>query len=69
MVQTPYITFINDEPSKGDVILTWYYGIGYKFFCANEKGYYDANFAQKKSSKNQANYRWGATVLLLTKAT
>ena len=27
MVQTPYITFINDEPSNGDVLLTWYYGI------------------------------------------
>ena len=49
MVQTLYITFINDEPSKGDVILTWYYGIGYKYFSENEKGYYDANFAQKKS--------------------
>ena len=69
MVQTLYITFINDEPSKGDVILTWYYGIGYKYYSANEKGYYDANLAQKKSSKNQANYRWGATVLLLPKAT
>ena len=49
MVQTLYITFINDEPSKGDVILTWYYEIGYKYYSANEKGYYDANFAQKKS--------------------
>ena len=45
MVQTLYITFINDEPSKGDVILTWYYGIGYKYFSENEKGYYDANLA------------------------
>ena len=24
MVQTPYITFVNDEPSKGDAVLTWY---------------------------------------------
>ena len=67
-VETPYITFINDEPSNGDVILTWYYGIGYKYYSANVNGYYDANLAQKKSSKNPANYRWGATVLLMPKA-
>ena len=30
MIQTPYITFVNDEPSKGDAVLTWYFGIGYK---------------------------------------
>ena len=69
VVQTPYITFINDEPSKGDATLTWYYGIGYKYYSTNSNGYYDATLAQKKSSKNQANYRWGATVLLLPKAT
>ena len=31
VVQTPYITFKNDDPSQGDAILTWYYGIGYKY--------------------------------------
>ena len=67
-VQTPYITFINDEPSKGDAILTWYYGIGYKYYSANDKGYYDANSAKSKSSKHPAKYRWGATVLLSNKA-
>lgn len=69
MVQTPYITFINDEPKNGDVLLTWYYGIGYKYYSANEKGYYDANSAKSKSSKHPAKYRWGATVLLTNKAT
>ena len=68
MVQTPYITFINDEPSNGDVLLTWYYGIGYKYYSANDKGYYDANLAKSKSSKKPAKYRWGATVLLTNKA-
>ena len=67
-VEVPYLTFVNDEPSKGDAILTWYYGIGYKYYSANDKGYYDANLAKQKSSKKQANYRWGATVLLLPKA-
>ena len=69
VVQTPYITFINDEPSKGDVVLTWYYGIGYKYYSVNEKGYYDATAAAAKNSKNPAQYRWGATVQLWPKAT
>ncbi|MBR6071178.1 MAG: hypothetical protein IKP78_11385 [Ruminococcus sp.] len=69
VVQTPYITFVNDEPSKGDAILTWYYGIGYKYYSANSKGYYDASLAASKSGKNVANYRWGATVQLWPKAT
>ncbi|MBQ6035164.1 MAG: hypothetical protein IJL33_06680, partial [Ruminococcus sp.] len=69
IVQTPYITFVNDEPQKGDAVLTWYYGIGYKYYSANSKGYYDANLANSKSGKNVSNYRWGATVQLWPKAT
>ena len=68
VIQTPYITFLNDEPSKGDVLLTWYYGIGYKYYSANSEGYYDENLANKKSSKNVANKRCGATVILFSKA-
>lgn len=68
VVQTPYITFINDEPSKGKAVLTWYYGIGYKYYSCNDQGYYDATLAKKKSSKHTANKRWGATVLLFSKA-
>jgi len=67
-VQTPYITFVNDEPSKGEALLTWYYGIGYKYYSANDKGVYDANAAKSKSAKNPAKQRWGATVLLSNKA-
>ena len=69
VVQTPYITFVNDEPQKGDAVLTWYYGIGYKYYSANSKGYYDASLAASRSGKNVANYRWGATVQLWPKAT
>ena len=69
IVQTPYVSFVNDEPSKGDVVLTWYYGIGYKYYSANSKGYYDGNLAASKSGKNVSNYRWGATVQLWPKAT
>lgn len=68
VVQTPYISFVNDEPSK-EVLLTWYYGIGYKYYSANAKGYYDAASAQQTSAKNPASYRWGATVQLWPKAT
>ena len=67
-VQTPFITFVNDEPSKGEVLLTWYYGIGYKYYSANDKGVYDANAAKSKSAKHPAKQRWGATVLLTNKA-
>jgi pectin methylesterase-like acyl-CoA thioesterase len=69
IVQTPYVSFVNDEPSKGDVVLTWYYGIGYKYYSANSKGYYDGNLAASKSGKNVSNYRWGATIQLWPKAT
>ena len=67
-VNTPYITFVNDEPGKGEAKLTWYYGIGYTYYSANSSGVYDSSAAAAKSSKNPANKRWGATVLLGTKA-
>jgi pectin methylesterase-like acyl-CoA thioesterase len=63
VVNTPYITFINDQPSKGTVTITWYYGIGYKYYSCNANGYYDANLAKRKSSKYIA-AKWGATVQL-----
>ena len=62
-INTPYITFVNDEPSKGTVTITWYYGIGYKYYSCNPNGYYDANYAKKKSSRYIA-AKWGATVQL-----
>ena len=68
ILQTPYITFINDEPLKGEVILTWYYGVGYKYYSAGKSGYYEENLAKSKNSKNPAKYSWGATVILFDKA-
>ena len=68
IIQTPYITLINDEPKKGDVLITWYYGIGYKYYSAGRGGLYDQNLAQKKESKNPAKYSWGATFILFDKA-
>ena len=61
IIQTPYITLINDETAKGTVTITWYYGIGYKYYSANANGYYDSNLARSKKSKRIAS-KWGATV-------
>lgn len=70
LINTPYITFVNDEPSKGDALITFYYGIGYKYYSVNtskNNGTYDASLASAKSQKNTP-YRWGATVWLQNKA-
>lgn len=68
VIQTPYITFVNDEPSKGDVILTWYYGIGYQYYSVGSDGRYSASNAAAKSAKAEPLQRWGATVQLLSAA-
>ena len=68
VIQTPYITFINDQPSSGDALLTFYYGIGYKYYSLNNQGYFDQNLFNKKSAKYGDARRWGATVHVLSKA-
>lgn len=60
IVNTPYISFVNDNPSK-EVKLTWYYGIGYKYYSMGSDGYYNAANAQSKSAKGEAT-RWGSAV-------
>ena len=65
IVKTPYISFINDEPSK-EVKLSWYYGIGYKYYSAKD-GYYDAASAQSKTVKGEAQ-RWGCATGLKSSA-
>ncbi|SDA26480.1 pectate lyase, PelA/Pel-15E family [Ruminococcus sp. YE71] len=65
-VNTPYISFINDNPSQ-EVKITWYYGIGYKYYSMGSDGYYNASNAKSKSSKGEAT-RWGSAVALHTKA-
>ena len=65
-VNTPYISFINDTPSK-EVKITWYYGIGYKYYSMGSDGYYDAANAKSKSAKGEAT-RWGSAVALRNKA-
>ena len=38
IINTPYVTLQNDDPSKGTVKITWYYGIGYKYYSCNSQG-------------------------------
>ncbi len=63
LINTPYLTFVNSNPAGGEVLLTWYYGIGYKYYSAASTGYYKASDAQAKSAKAVAQ-RWGTSVRL-----
>ncbi|MDO5521258.1 MAG: pectinesterase family protein, partial [bacterium] len=67
IVETPYISFVNDDPSK-EVTLTWYYGIGYKYYSVNEKGYYSKENAHDLYEK-AAPVKWGTTTYIKNKAT
>ncbi|MGN1403366.1 MAG: pectinesterase family protein, partial [Ruminococcus sp.] len=60
IVNTPYISFINDDPTK-EVKLTWYYGISYQYYSMGSDGYYNAANAESKSAKGEAT-RWGSAV-------
>ncbi|MBQ7013897.1 MAG: hypothetical protein IJN11_08315 [Oscillospiraceae bacterium] len=68
LVNTPYVTFVNDEPGKGDVLLTWYYGIGYNYYSVGSDGRYSAANAASKSAKAEPTQRWGGSVQLLSNA-
>lgn len=59
-IDTPYITLINDS-ATGEAKLTWYYGIGYKYYSMGSDGYYSEDAAFDKYSKGLAN-TWGCAV-------
>ncbi|MCH5250582.1 MAG: chitobiase/beta-hexosaminidase C-terminal domain-containing protein [Lachnospiraceae bacterium] len=59
-VSASNITFVNDNPDK-TVLLTWYYGIGYTYYSADAKGFYDPYRAYDQFDKNIA-AKWGRTV-------
>ena len=63
-IQTPYITLMNEEPEK-EVKITWYYGIGYKYYSVGTDGLYNETRAKDKTEKAPAGGRWGATVHLI----
>jgi lysophospholipase L1-like esterase/pectin methylesterase-like acyl-CoA thioesterase/chitodextrinase len=72
LIRTPYITLENTHPNPTNdpntqVKITWYYGIGYKYYSAGATGYYDEERAFDKYSKNIVS-KWGATVYLTNTA-
>ena len=67
IIETPYITFVNDDPER-EVLLTWYYAVGYKYYSASEAGYYDENLAYDQYTQNSVN-KWGASVYVKSNAT
>ena len=66
VVATPYISFVNDE--DGQVLLTWYYGIGYQYYSIDSSGYYNPQNAYDKYEK-KGPADWGAAVFIKPSAT
>lgn len=66
-VEAPYVTLKNIDPAK-EVKLTWYYGIGYYYYSADENGYYDEDLAYDKFSKHIA-AKWGVATYVKPSAT
>ena len=66
-IETPYITLLNEEPKK-IVIITWYYGVGYKYYSVGTDGLYNATRAKEKKEKTPSGGRWSATVHLFKTA-
>ncbi len=73
LVDVPFVSFVNDTPNE-TVKLTWYYGLGYKYYSVGSEGYYDKERAYDKYQKNEGRIGegkseddqsvkdWGATV-------
>ena len=66
IINAPYITLKNDTPEQ-EVKLTWYYGIGYKYYSADDKGYYDEDLAYDKFAKKTV-ARWGCATRVMPSA-
>lgn len=66
-IETPYISLVNE--SDEEVLLTWYYGIGYNYYSAEPTtGLYDTERAYDKYEKNNAE-KWGYAVMVTKTAT
>ncbi|MDO4299969.1 MAG: pectinesterase family protein [Clostridia bacterium] len=57
MVETPYVTFV--PSGNGEVKLTWYYGIGYRYYSVDSTGYFNIENAFDKYSKDTEAAKWG----------
>lgn len=65
-IETPYLTLLKEEPEK-EVKITWYYGVGYKYFSVGTDGLYNSTGALEKTEKTPSGGRWSATVHLFSK--
>ena len=68
-ITVPYLTMQKMDGTEGDVLLTWYYGIGYMYYSADTDGYYskeayERNKALGRDALNQAVARWGCSTHL-----
>ncbi len=63
-ITASYITFKNEEPDKGEVRITGYYGIGHEYYSLNADGFYDIERAYDKFDKITCTKSWGSTVYL-----
>ncbi len=61
-IAVPYLTLKNADSSK-EAKLTWYYGIGYKYYSADANGWYDENLAYDKFGKKTV-AKWGGATYI-----
>lgn len=66
IIDVPYITLKNAEPSK-EVKLTWYYGIGYNYYSVDKNGFYDDDLAYDKFGK-KGPAKWGVATYIKNEA-
>ena len=66
ILTTPYVSFVND--TNREVLLTWYYGIGYKYYSVDSSGFYNEENAYDKYQKLTA-AKWGCSVYVRNTAT
>ncbi len=64
-VAAPYVTLVND--SDEEVLLTWYYGIGYKYYSADSTGFYNPENAYDKFEKKTVE-KWGCSTYVKASA-
>lgn len=68
VVNTPNITFVSDGGNKDNTKITWYYGIGYKYYSCVDSVYDPYADYDKYEKGNVVSY-WGSAVITQAKAT
>ncbi|MGN1317919.1 MAG: pectinesterase family protein, partial [Lachnospirales bacterium] len=68
-VNSNYISIIADSNGDsivdGDVTLSWYYGIDYKYYSIDPAtGFYSQQYAVDKHNKTTCTQKWGATMII-----